>query len=87
MSGRIALNGLDARMLRLQGPERPWSVLLRVRGPAVASAATIDGALEALVELRPEIGSRLEPDLTWRTGMAAPMCERYDDAQVAANRA
>lgn len=73
-TNRIARpNWLDAGILRLQRPGRPWSIMYRLRLHDPVALTVVDGALTQLTDARPELNVVLSGDgreLGWQSRVA-----------------
>jgi len=61
----IDLNWLDGRLLRLQGPDRPWSIMLRAHFVKPQSVLAVERAWSIVAAARPELSSVLAEPLVW----------------------
>ena len=69
------LNWLDGRLRRLQGPDRPWTILFRAQLTDPISRAAVEDAWRAVVTARPElhVSPAIDGWRAWRTTDADPV--------------
>ncbi|MEO0495651.1 MAG: hypothetical protein AAF081_19765, partial [Actinomycetota bacterium] len=68
----IELDWLSGRMLGLQGPDRPWTILLGIRLHTSVPRHRVEDAWRQLCAHRPELTATLGDDLRWHLGAPTP---------------
>ena len=61
----VPLNWLSGRMLGLQGPDRPWTILFGIRLDEPVDVDRVAAAWREVARIRPEVAVVLTDDLTW----------------------
>ena len=59
------LNWLDGRILKLQGPDRPWTIHVRANLESSVRSSEVESAWAAVVAARPELAVRLNDLMQW----------------------
>lgn len=72
MSNDVGPNWVDRRLRRLQGPDRPWTILLQAHLREPVAHAEIERAWRAVVTARPEVHVSPAPDGGWVATSTAP---------------